>query len=69
MSCDIVYSEHKITEQMWKQFQMGLRAFLHFTQKIWSFICYVLKKQIRVVSLFLLDVESFKNILFTIRLE
>ncbi|XP_064096895.1 CTD nuclear envelope phosphatase 1-like isoform X1 [Macrobrachium nipponense] len=34
---------------MYKQLQMGLRAFLLLAQKIWSFVCYVLRKQARVV--------------------
>lgn len=38
--------------QMLKQLQMGLRTFLLYAQKIWSFICFILKKQIRVVSFY-----------------
>jgi len=34
---------------MLKQLQMGLRAFLLLASKIWSFVCYVLKKQMRTV--------------------
>jgi len=34
---------------MWKQVQNGLRALILFTQKIWSFICYLVKKQCRRV--------------------
>lgn len=34
---------------MVKQLQMGLRAFLLLASKIWSFVCYVLKKQARAV--------------------
>lgn len=34
---------------MLKQLQMGLRAFLVLASKIWNFICYVLRKQMRVV--------------------
>ncbi|GAB6018413.1 CTD nuclear envelope phosphatase 1A [Chamberlinius hualienensis] len=34
---------------MWKQLQMGLRAFLIVASKIWSFICYLLRKHIRVI--------------------
>ncbi|KAK3891051.1 hypothetical protein Pcinc_005040 [Petrolisthes cinctipes] len=34
---------------MYKQLQMGLRAFLLLAQKIWSFVCYVLRKQARTV--------------------
>lgn len=35
---------------MLKQLQMGLRAFLLVASKIWSFICYVIRKQVRAVS-------------------
>ncbi|XP_013777287.1 CTD nuclear envelope phosphatase 1A-like isoform X1 [Limulus polyphemus] len=34
---------------MLKQIQMGLRAFLLLASKIWNFICYVLRKQIRTI--------------------
>ncbi|XP_064459575.1 CTD nuclear envelope phosphatase 1A-like [Ornithodoros turicata] len=34
---------------MLKQLQMGLRAFLLVASKIWSFICYVIRKQFRAV--------------------
>lgn len=34
---------------MLKQLQMGLRAFLLLASKIWSFICYVVRKQVRAV--------------------
>ncbi|CAG2166841.1 unnamed protein product [Oppiella nova] len=34
---------------MLKQLEMGLRAVLVFASKIWTFICYVLKKQVRTV--------------------
>lgn len=50
--CEVVEGARKNpTTQMWKQLQMGLRAFILFTQKIWGFICYVFKKQFRVVSM------------------
>ncbi|XP_076306464.1 CTD nuclear envelope phosphatase 1A-like isoform X2 [Tachypleus tridentatus] len=34
---------------MLKQVQMGFRAFLLLTYKIWNFVCYVLRKQARTV--------------------
>ncbi|XP_017493705.1 PREDICTED: CTD nuclear envelope phosphatase 1-like [Rhagoletis zephyria] len=34
---------------MYKQLQMGLGAFLLFMSKIWSCMCYVLKKQVRAI--------------------
>ncbi|KAL3185746.1 hypothetical protein MRX96_028647 [Rhipicephalus microplus] len=34
---------------MLKQLQMGLRAFLLLASKIWSFVCYVVRKQVRAV--------------------
>lgn len=40
--------------QMFKQIQMGLKAFLLFTARVWSCICYSLKKQTRAVSYFFL---------------
>lgn len=35
---------------MLKQMQMGLRAFLVLASKVWTCICYLLKKQVRAVS-------------------
>ena len=40
--------------QMWnlsKQVQMSLRAFLLVAAKIWTFMCYVVRKQYRAVSI------------------
>ncbi|RWS21334.1 TFII-F-interacting CTD phosphatase: including NLI-interacting factor-like protein, partial [Leptotrombidium deliense] len=34
---------------MWKQLQMGLRAFIVLASKIWTFICYIIKKQTRAI--------------------
>ncbi|KAF2353540.1 Dullard phosphatase domain eukaryotic, partial [Trinorchestia longiramus] len=45
----LVLKPPRSSAQMWKQVQMGVRAFILFTQKVWSFVCYVLKKQFRVV--------------------
>lgn len=39
-------------KSMYKQVQMGLSVFLSFTNSFWSFLCFVLKKQARVVSSF-----------------
>lgn len=50
--------------QMYRQLQMGLGAFLLFTSKIWSCICFVLKKQIRVVSIAILLWENTLVTLF-----
>lgn len=36
--------------QMLKQLQMGLRAFLLLASKIWTCICFLVKKQARAVS-------------------
>ncbi|KAF8767523.1 CTD nuclear envelope phosphatase 1 like protein [Argiope bruennichi] len=35
--------------QMLKQLQMGIRAFLLFASKIWNFICFVFRKQVRAI--------------------
>ncbi|KAF4525865.1 hypothetical protein B566_EDAN015968 [Ephemera danica] len=35
---------------MLKQMQMGLRAFLVLASKVWTCICYLLKKQVRAVA-------------------
>ena len=45
---------------MWKSLQMSLKACLLLVAKVWSFITYIFKKQIRVVSraLFLTDKSS-----------
>ena len=46
---------------MLKQLQMGLRAFLVLASKIWTFVCFVVRKNTRAVM-------YFKN-LFTLSLE
>lgn len=35
---------------MLKQLQMGLRAFLLLASRVWTCVCYLLKKQVRAVS-------------------
>ena len=44
-----VSEDNKTIVQMLKQLEMGLRAVLVFASKIWTFICYVIKKQYRTV--------------------
>ncbi|VEN47591.1 unnamed protein product [Callosobruchus maculatus] len=34
---------------MWKQLQMGLRAFLLIASRVWTCLCYTLKKQTRAI--------------------
>lgn len=36
---------------MWKQLQMGLRAFWLIASRIWTCLCYTLKKQTRAVRI------------------
>lgn len=36
---------------MLKQLQMGLRAFLVLASKIWTFICFVFRKNTRAVTI------------------
>jgi hypothetical protein len=40
---------------MLKQLQMGLRAFLVLASKIWTFICFVFRKNTRAVILAFID--------------
>jgi len=35
---------------MFKRLRLGLRGFLAITTKIWSFVCYLVRKQCRVIS-------------------
>jgi hypothetical protein len=35
---------------MLKQLQMGLRAFLLLASRVWTCVCFLLKKQVRAVS-------------------
>lgn len=36
--------------EMLKQLQMGMRAFLLMASRVWTCICFLLKKQVRAVS-------------------
>lgn len=38
------------TVEMLKQLQMGMRAFLLMASRVWTCICFLLKKQVRAVS-------------------
>ncbi|XP_049809808.1 CTD nuclear envelope phosphatase 1 homolog isoform X1 [Schistocerca nitens] len=43
---------------MLKQLQMGLRAFLLLASRVWTCICFLLKKQVRAVSQYTLVITS-----------
>ncbi|KAH9401246.1 CTD nuclear envelope phosphatase 1 [Tyrophagus putrescentiae] len=49
MPVDNLPPRRQPAKQMYKQLQMGLGAFLLFMSKIWSCMCYVLKKQVRAI--------------------
>ncbi|KAJ8920072.1 hypothetical protein NQ315_011726 [Exocentrus adspersus] len=40
---------HQTLFPMWKQLQMGLRAFLLIASRVWTCLCYTLKKQTRAI--------------------
>lgn len=52
---------HQTLFPMWKQLQMGLRAFLLIASRVWTCLCYTLKKQTRAVSILY---KYFSNLLF-----
>ena len=38
---------------MWKSLQMSLKAFVVYVAKVWSFVTFIFKKQIRVVCIYI----------------
>ena len=46
---------------MLKQLQMGLRAFLVLASKIWTFICFVLRKNTRAVEFCISPINFFSK--------